>query len=113
MKIPHPRTTPHPFFEGLNWEDAEKKALDAPFQPAVENDRDTSYFDDERRAEMRVVPFSPHASKAPRGFDDSDDFDKSAPPPNEDGALDRTESEVKLEDEFAKLAPPSAFPMHK
>ena len=35
----------HPYFEGVNWEDAFYKKLTPPFIPNVENDLDLKYFD--------------------------------------------------------------------
>ncbi len=35
----------HPFFKGVNWEDAKKKKLKPPFIPKLKNDTDLRYFD--------------------------------------------------------------------
>ncbi len=58
------------FFDGLDWDSAEKKALETPFQPSLDDKTDVSYFDSERRSEMSVVPFSPHPAKDANGSGD-------------------------------------------
>ena len=35
----------HPYFEGINWDDANNKKLKPPFIPTIENDTDIKYFE--------------------------------------------------------------------